>query len=254
MAAGTNNLAQTQLRYLIAERVRAAILANEFKPGDWLRQEQLARQFGVSQTPVREALQDLVGEGVVERVPYRGIRVIEFTLTDLRDLYVCRAFMEGLAARYAAQHITAEEIAELRRLVEEMAAVFSRKKWPEYRELNRQFHQGIYTASRHPFLIRTLNQLWTAYPTMMLSNFPGPIRERRALNTREHLAIIAALETHRGARAERLMRAHIEESERRIQDLLRTSNKNPTDCRLLTTNSGQLSAIIRQRSVSRSGL
>jgi DNA-binding GntR family transcriptional regulator len=218
----TNNLAQTQLRHLITERLRAAILANEFSPGDWLRQEQLAQQFGVSQTPVREALQDLVGEGVVERVPYRGIRVIEFTLTDLRDLYACRAFMEGLAVHHAAQHITHSEITELRRIVDEMAAVFSHKKWAAYRELNRQFHQVIYTACRHPFLIRALNQLWTAYPTMMLSNFPGPIRKRRTLNTREHLAIIAALETRAATRAERLMRKHIEESARRIQDLLHT--------------------------------
>jgi DNA-binding GntR family transcriptional regulator len=215
-----NDLAQTQLRHLIAERLRAAILANEFKPGDWLRQEQLAQQFGVSQTPVREALQDLVGEGVVERVPYRGIRVIEFTLTDLRDLYACRAFMEGIAARYAAQHITPKEIAALKRLVDEMATAFARKKWNEYRELNRQFHQGIYATSRHPFLTRTLNQLWTAYPTMMLSNFPGPIRKRRTLNTREHLAIINALETRDATRAERLIRAHIEESVRRIQVML----------------------------------
>ena len=215
-----NDLAQTQLRHLIAERLRAAILANAFKPGDWLRQEQLAQQFGVSQTPVREALQDLVGEGVVERVPYRGIRVIEFTLTDLRDLYACRAFMEGIAARYAAQHITPKEIAALKRLVDEMATAFARKKWNEYRELNRQFHQGIYATSRHPFLTRTLNQLWTAYPTMMLSNFPGPIRKRRTLNTREHLAIINALETRDATRAERLIRAHIEESVRRIQVML----------------------------------
>jgi DNA-binding GntR family transcriptional regulator len=215
-----NDLAQTQLRHLIAERLRAAILANAFKPGDWLRQEQLAQQFGVSQTPVREALQDLVGEGVVERVPYRGIRVIEFTLTDLRDLYACRAFMEGIAARYAAQHITPQEIAALKRLVDEMATAFARKKWNEYRELNRQFHQGIYATSRHPFLTRTLNQLWTAYPTMLLSNFPGPIRKRRTLNTREHLAIINALETRDATRAERLIRAHIEESVRRIQVML----------------------------------
>lgn len=213
-------LASTQLRHLVAERVRAAILANEIKPGEWLRQEQLAQKFGVSQTPVREALQDLVSEGVVERIPYRGIRVVEFTLTDLRDLYACRAFMEGLAARYAAQHITPEEIAELRRIVDEMSAVFAQKRWDEYRELNRRFHQIIYTASHHPFLIRLLNQLWTAFPTMMLSNFPGPIRERRTLNTREHRAIIAALQARASTRAERLVRQHIQESARRIEKML----------------------------------
>lgn len=221
MPTETNALASTQLRHVIAERLRAAILANEFKPGEWLRQEQLAQQFGVSQTPVREALQDLVGEGVVERVPYRGIRVLEFTLTDLHDLYACRAFLEGLAARYATEHITADEIAELRRLVDEMAREYARQEWNAYRELNRQFHRVIYTASHHPFLIRTLNQLWTAYPTMLLSSFAGPIRERRTLNTREHRAIIAALEARAPARAERLMRQHIAESARRIQKMLR---------------------------------
>jgi DNA-binding GntR family transcriptional regulator len=211
------SLASTQLRHIVAEKVRAAILANEFKPGEWLRQEQLAQQFGVSQTPVREALQDLVGEGVVERVPYRGIRVIEFTLADLMDLYACRAFMEGLAARYAARHITPQDLAELRQLVNQMADVFPRQDWGAYRDLNRRFHRVIYTASQHPFLIRTLDQLWTVYPTMMLSGFAAPIREHRALNTREHRAIIAALQAGAAARAERLMRQHIAESARRIQ-------------------------------------
>jgi DNA-binding GntR family transcriptional regulator len=220
-----HELAKTQLRYMIAARIRTAILANDIKPGEWLRQEQLAQQFGVSQTPVREALHDLVGEGIVERVPYRGIRVIEFSIADLRDLYLCRAFIEGLAARYAAQNISPEEIAELEKLSSQIENARAEKKWNEYRQLNRQFHQAIYTASRHAYLIRTLNQMWLAFPTMMLGNFletaATPIPKRGPSDKREHLAIITALRTHDAQQTETLMRTHIEESAHRIAAVLK---------------------------------
>jgi DNA-binding GntR family transcriptional regulator len=223
--AETENLAQNQLRHVIAKRLRAAILASEIKPGEWLRQEQLAHKFGVSHTPVREALQDLVGEGLVEHVPYRGIRVIEFTVADLLDLYASRAFLESLAARYAAQNIPAETLAELRNLSDEMEQQRVQKNWTEYRRLNRRFHQVIYTASGHAYLIRTLDQMWTAFPTMMRGNFPAtaahPIPQRGASDKQEHLEIIAALETQNCERAEQLMRLHVEESGRRIAAVLK---------------------------------
>ncbi|MCI0475477.1 MAG: GntR family transcriptional regulator [Anaerolineales bacterium] len=224
-AAQPETLAPNQLRHLIANRLRAAILANEIKPGEWLRQEQLAQKFGVSHTPVREALQDLVGEGVVEHIPYRGIRVIEFSIADLFDLYATRAFLESLATRHAAQHITAEQLAELNRLNNAMELERVQKHWLEYRQVNRRFHQVIYRASQHAYLIRTLDQMWTAFPTMMLGNFPAtaarPIPRRGASDRQEHLEIIAALQARNGERAERLMRAHIEESGRRIAAVLK---------------------------------
>ena len=221
-----SDIALTQLRNVIAERLRAAILANEIKPGEWLRQEQLAQKFGVSQTPVREALQDLVGEGIVERVPYRGIRVIEFNTDDLIDLYQVRAFMEGLAAGYAAMNCTPEEIAKLTSTMGKMEHQRAQKNWDEYRQLNRQFHQTIYTASHHTYLIRTLNLMWTAFPTMMLGNFAQtasrPIPQRRVSDRQEHERIIAALEKHDAQQAQQLMQQHIEESAKRIIAVLRT--------------------------------
>ncbi len=221
----TNALAQTQLRRVVAERLRAEIHAGELKPGEWLRQEQLAQKFGVSQMPVREALQDLVSEGLVEHVPYRGIRVIEFGVTDLLDLYASRAFQEGLAARYAARNITPEQLAELKRLSDDIERRRVQKDWMEYRALNRRFHQMIYTASGHAYLIRTLDQMWNAFPTMMLGNFPAtagkPIPQRGASDKQEHLGIIGALQAHDCERAERLMRAHVEESGRRIVAVLK---------------------------------
>ncbi len=164
MLTEMDSITQTQLRQVVADRLRAAILENELKPGEWLRQEQLAEKFGVSQTPVREALKELVAEGLVEHAPYRGMRVIEFGVQDLVDLYACRGFIEGLAARYAAHNITEQELAELDRLLVELERHPGRESLSDHRNLNRRFHQVIYTASRHGYLVRTLDQMWTAFP------------------------------------------------------------------------------------------
>ena len=82
-----------QLRSRVADRLRGEILQGQLKPGEWLRQERLAFEQGVSQTPVREALRQLAAEGLVEHVPYRGIRVVEFSVEDVEDLYACRALI-----------------------------------------------------------------------------------------------------------------------------------------------------------------
>lgn len=220
-----DTLPQTQLRQVIADRLRTAILENEIKPGEWLRQEQLAEKFGVSQTPVREALKELVAEGLIEHVPYRGMRVIEFGLQDMLDLYACRGFIEGLAARYAAHNITDAELAELEHLQVKLEQHPGRQALSDHRHLNRKFHQVIYTACRHGYLVRTLDQMWTAFPTMMLSSFvqtfADPIPGRTASNVQEHRAIVAALQAHDADEAERQVRHHIQVSAERIAAVLK---------------------------------
>ena len=99
-----------QLRNLVADKLREAILNGLIKPGEWLRQERLAMEYNVSQMPIREALKELSAEGLVEHVPYRGVRVIEFTADDIQDLYACRSYIEGMAARAAADNITDDEL------------------------------------------------------------------------------------------------------------------------------------------------
>ena len=75
-----------QLRKLVADQLRAAILDGRFKPGEWLRQERVAQELGVSQMPVREALKELAAEGLIEHVPYRGVRVVTLSVEDIEDL------------------------------------------------------------------------------------------------------------------------------------------------------------------------
>ena len=202
-----------QLPRVVAEKIRLAILNGELRAGEWLRQERLAQEFGVSQMPVREALKELAAEGLVEHVPYRGVRVIAFSADDVADLYAHRTFLEGRAAGFAASAITREELAELRDLHSQMSQLLDPSALTEYREGNRRFHQLIYSASRHTYLIRTLNQMWATLPTMLLANYATtahtPLPTRDDIDVREHAAIIAALEARDADLAETLMRAHI---------------------------------------------
>jgi DNA-binding GntR family transcriptional regulator len=214
MSLQDNEVRHKQLQDVVSERLRRAIVNGEYRPGEWLRQKRIADELGVSQMPVREALKELAADGLIEHVPYRGMRVIRFSAEDVADLYANRSCLEGIAARAAAESISPEELEELRTLRSQMQAGMDPAQITEYRRFNRRFHQIVYRASRHDYLVRTLNQLWDAFPMMLLSNFPQTAA--RALPRRddkdlvEHEAILAALENGDGESAERLMRQHIE--------------------------------------------
>jgi DNA-binding GntR family transcriptional regulator len=214
-----------QLPHLVAERLRMAIFDGVFKAGEWLRQERLAQEFGVSQMPVREALKELAAEGLVEHVPYRGVRVMAYSADDVNDLYAMRAFLEGRAAGVAAERITAEELGKLRELSKRMATLLDPAEITAYREANREFHRIVYTASRRSYLIRTLNQMWAALPTMLLGSFAGtatePLPARDDRDLAEHNAIIAALAARDALAAEAAMSAHIAEAGTELVALIR---------------------------------
>lgn len=217
-----------QLRHTVADQLRAAIQTGRLKPGEWLRQERLAQELGVSQMPVREALKELVAEGLVEHLPYRGVRVVEFSLDDVEEVYAHRSFLEGRAAFFAAQRITPEEIAQLKHLHAQMKKRLGVTHIVEYRELNRQFHQVIILASRNSYLIHALDQLWAFSPSMLLNNFAltatRPIPGRERVDQQEHAAILVALERRAATQAARMARRHIESVGRYLLTAIRRKN------------------------------
>lgn len=207
------------LRQWVTERIRTDILEGRLTAGEWLRQEQLAQRYEVSQMPVREALKQLISEGLVVHEARRGARVVSVTRQDVADLYACRAVVEGMAARSAAMHITPEQLAEMRRLLGEMKSHLGSPHIAEYRELNRRFHSIISAAAPdRSFLAHTLSQIWSTFPSMLWSNVAttakAPLPGRAPHDVSEHEAILAALEAHDPDQAERAVRAHIEEAGR----------------------------------------
>jgi DNA-binding GntR family transcriptional regulator len=226
MQEDNDTILPQQLHSVVYERLRSRILDGRLQPGVWLRQRQIATELGVSQMPVREALKQLAAEGMVEHIPYRGMRVREYSADDVADIYNIRAFMEARAARSAAEHITSEEMAELRALAIQMEACLSPESLAEHRELNRRFHQVIFTASRRTYLIHALGQLWTVFPSMLWGSFRATATERfseqDAYDTPEHRAIIRVLEERNAARAEQVMCQHITDAGDRLLATLST--------------------------------
>jgi len=119
------------------------IISGIYKPGDWLRQDDIATQLGVSMTPVREGLDLLVSAGLAERVPYRGVQVREMSTKDVVEAYGLRLILEAMIAQEAARNISNDQIAVLEQMLDEMKKHDTLKKMPEERKLSREFHAAI---------------------------------------------------------------------------------------------------------------
>ncbi|MCL6499428.1 MAG: GntR family transcriptional regulator [Firmicutes bacterium] len=191
----------------VYEWVVAAIRSGRLRPGDPLREEQLARQLRCSRTPVREALQRLRAEGYLERGRRRGLAVAEPTQEELLDLCVVRETLEGLAARLAARGITTSEVYFLEELCEDMERALQQDDLHALARLNAEFHAVIWRAARNRYLARELQRIWlliTRQPVTTLS-YPGRAREALA----EHRALLDAIRVGDADRAEQLARQHM---------------------------------------------
>jgi len=217
-----------QLSEQVADHIRQLIAEGKIKAGEWLRQERLAEIAGVSPTPCREAVKLLVAEGLLEHLPNRGVRVVQFSIQDIEDIYLVRSILEGRAAAEAARKITAEEFEELRQILERMASLLAPEHINSYRKLNLRFHQKIASVSQRPYLIRMLNHIWAISPSMLWAQFhhtaSAPLPHRTRADPEEHQHILEALQRHNPQEAEEAMRAHIEASGR---SLIEAINQTP---------------------------
>jgi len=122
------------------------IVAGEYPPGTWLRQSEIAEELEVSPTPVREALNQLVAEGLAQQIPYRGVRVPKLTDEEIADAYVLRLLLEVTTARLAAHNISSKQAKALRSLVEQTNDLLKPADIRRYRQLNWQIHRLIASA------------------------------------------------------------------------------------------------------------
>jgi DNA-binding GntR family transcriptional regulator len=166
-----------------------------------LRQRDIAVQFGVSQTPVREALRRLESEGLVVSDAHRGATVAEAREGWVEENYQIRAALESLGARLAAQSITDKQLAELVELNERMKV--AGEDQGVYGPLNKEFHFRIYAVAGSPLLLSLMRLLWNSMPT-------GPhVARSHDDSVAQHQALLDALCRHDGDAADQLMRDHI---------------------------------------------
>ena len=181
-----------------------AIDSHIYKPGDRLVESELAERFGVSRTPVREALQRLETQSLLTR-DGRSLIVASLDHTQLAELYVVRGELEGLAARLAARHATPEEVKVLRDMLSEDHALINDPD--AMSRANRRFHKQIHLASHNRFLVR---QLDLVHRSMALLATTSIMAEGRSADTLdEHGAIVSAIEAGDGDAAYTALRDHI---------------------------------------------
>ena len=140
----------------VTDRLREAILSGELPGGTRLVQSELAASLAVSVTPVREALRDLVGEGLIEFDPYRGATVHTPTLSELEEIYELRQMLTAGAVRQGVQNISDEELDQAAALHKAMKSETDPAAWLD---LNRQFHHVLDAASRRPLYQEMLGRL-----------------------------------------------------------------------------------------------
>ena len=175
-----------------------------YGPGDRLVEAELAERFGVSRTPVREALQRLETQGLLAR-DGRGLIVASLDHDQMAELYVVRGALEGLAARLAARHAAEEEVAVLRALCREDKALVGDPR--ALARANRRFHHQIHLASHNRFLVQQLGLVHRSMALMAETSLAAEGRGAHALA--EHEAIVAAIAARDGDAADAALRTHI---------------------------------------------
>jgi len=198
---GRGSSGRTVARHEIRQELERRILSGSIKVGERLSQQSLARELGVAQGTVREALLELQWLGLVESIDHLGVFVGQLDLNRICEAYLLREVLEGLAARLACQHAGRTDIAELRSMADQILKLAENDD-AETATLDRRFHLRIIEISRNS----TLKRLSQTYRPLGMT-----VRAYRepALIHAEHLRIIDAIEHNFPDEAERQARAHV---------------------------------------------
>jgi DNA-binding GntR family transcriptional regulator len=194
--------------------IHRRIVEGELAPGTVLDQGALARELGVSTTPVREALRRLEMEKLVEMSAHREARVVSVSPKDVRYLYEVRLELDSLAAGLATERATKAEVDAIERL----AAIQGRTPLKQA-SVNRRFHRGVYSACHNPVLVEELDSLWDrtdSYRLALLSASPS----EAVLANHEHAEIAAAIRERDPGRVRELIRAHLLASFARVESVI----------------------------------
>jgi DNA-binding GntR family transcriptional regulator len=200
-SAAASGLAPQKDAYAL---ILEAIDGGLYRPGDRLVESELAERFGVSRTPVREALQRLETQSMLAR-DGRSLMVASLDHNQLAELYVVRAELEGLAARLAAQHASAEEVRVLRAMVEDDRRLLGDPS--ALSRANRRFHKQIHLASHNRYLVQQLDLVHRSMALLASTSLAAEGRDEAALA--EHDAIITAIADRDGDAAYDALRTHI---------------------------------------------
>ncbi|QJD72076.1 GntR family transcriptional regulator [Marinobacterium sp. LSUCC0821] len=199
------------------DKLLTAIQEGELKPGTRIREVELAEKFGISRTPIRDAILKLESEGLLIHEARKGAVIKSLSHREIIELYAMREVLEGTAARYAAQHASSAEIEELNALNDLMYEC--RSEPSRVVSFNRQFHNLLYSCANNRYLLGALRSLSNAMALLGKTTLADPVRTEEAF--KEHSSIVIAIAQRDGDSAEFAARKHILKAKAERLKLLR---------------------------------
>lgn len=208
----------------VAAELRKAILSRQMKEGEVLSLESVASQLNVSAMPVREAFQILARDGLIQLRKNKAAVVLGVTETYIKEHYQLRAILEGAAARLCAAPET--DISELEEIYQDSCKVLENKDFSRYTDINREFHNEIWTAAGNGKMKNMISELWNG---LSMGNMVSE-EDYAKVSVKEHGEILEAIKAHDGDAAEAAMKEHIMRSR---DDMLTYYNSLPQASRQL---------------------
>lgn len=204
----SSRIAPLALYQEVAERLRQRIFSHELKPGTWVDEQALAEHYGISRTPLREALKVLASEGLVTLKPRRGCYVTEISERDLDDIFSVIRLLEGQCARDAAARATDADRAELERIHAQLEAAARKNDINGFFEANQAFHRALQDIADNRWLLQVIEDLRKVIKLSRHHSLFSEGRLEQSLS--EHRAILGALLARDPERTELSMREHID--------------------------------------------
>jgi DNA-binding GntR family transcriptional regulator len=209
--------------------LRGQIAAGVYRPGEQLRQDNLAKEFGVSVPPVREALKTLEAEGQVVYSPNRGYFVAAMSVRELEEIYRIRTLLEAEAVTRATVRLGRADLVRMREAMADMRQAERTDDVPALTEANRRFHFTLYRAAEMPRMADIIRVLWESSDRYRSVYFAT--RERRRQVNREHRAIMSALTAHDAPLAIHLLDAHRQEALTALRSALAAEGESAAEVR-----------------------
>jgi len=195
------------IREMVFKQLRKEILLGVRKPGEKLVESELAKELGVSRTPVREALHKLEQEGLIQVFPRKYSLVIGITNDCLNEINLIRALLEPAAAKQAVKHLTDEQLAELEELLDQSEYYFRKNDIRNLLRVHDAFHQMIIQASKMPRIIQILENMHDYIVRFRISFLSHPELVERSI--REHRKILAAAKSRDAEKVEAIFKEHL---------------------------------------------
>ncbi|MDB5536824.1 MAG: transcriptional regulator, GntR family [Devosia sp.] len=200
-------LQQGALHLNVSDALRDMIVAGDLAPGSKVREPELCERFGISRTPLREALKVLASEGLIQLMPRRGAYVAQITQAEIDELFPIMAALEALAGELAVARLTDKDISKFRKLHDQLFACHVSGNEKDYLRLNREIHRELFTVAANSALQAMYEQLLVRTHAVRFVARKSSEQWGRAVE--DHRAILAAIEERDGKRLAELLRDHL---------------------------------------------